>query len=273
MRKKSTPVEGQRLKSLERVFSRAGSGSRTQARGWIESGRVRVNGKIVRNPEYRVDPARDRITLDGKPLSRARDTYILLHKPEGCVTTRHDPEGRPTVYDLAGGAGTWLAPAGRLDLDTSGLLLMTNDTAFADYITSPAHHVPKTYQVKTASLLGEEQIERLRNGVALRDGPTRPARVTRLRDTSRRTWLEITITEGRNRQVRRMIEAVGSKVLALARTAIGPIGVGDLPPGEWRPLADAELAALGWPTPSTSAPRRTPLPASSRRRNPGPAKS
>jgi 23S rRNA pseudouridine2605 synthase len=244
LNKNSRPAKGRQLKSLERVFSKAGAGSRSEARGWIKSGKVRVNGKIERDPERPVDAARDRITLDGNPLRPARPVYILLHKPEGHITTRNDPEGRPTVYDLVGGAESWLSPVGRLDLDTSGLLLMTNDTAFADHITSPAGKIPKTYRVKTATLLSEEALESLRRGVTLRDGPTRPAVVTRLRDSSRRTFLEITITEGRNRQVRRMIEAVGSKVLELARTAIGPVGIGDLPPGAWRPLTESELRAL-----------------------------
>jgi pseudouridine synthase len=149
------------------------------------------------------------------------------------------------VYDLTAGAGTWLSPVGRLDLDTSGLLLMTNDTAFAERVTNPDHKVPKTYQVKTATILNEEQIERLRKGVELSDGPTRPAVVRRLRDGAKRTYLEMTIAEGRNRQVRRMIEAVGSKVQKLVRTAIGGVRIGDLKIGEWRRLRAEEVAGLG----------------------------
>jgi pseudouridine synthase len=163
------------------------------------------------------------------------------------MTTRRDPEGRPTVYDLTGDAGTWLSPVGRLDLDTSGLLLMTNDTDFAERIANPEHKAPKTYQLKTATLLNDEQIDRLRRGIELSDGPTRPAEVKRLRDSSKRTFLEMTITEGRNRQVRRMIEAVGSKVLKLVRTAIGPIRIGDLQIGTWRRLTEAEVRALAGP--------------------------
>jgi pseudouridine synthase len=233
------------LKTLERVFSKAGCGSRTDARSWIGAGRVQVNGKTVQNPDRWVDPARDRITLDGKRLQAAAKTYILLYKPKGYLTTAHDPEGRPTVYDLTAGAGTWLSPVGRLDLDTSGLLLMTNDTAFAERVTNPDHKVAKTYQIKTATILDDEQIERLRQGVELSDGPTRPAVVRRLRDGPKRTYLEMTITEGRNRQVRRMIEAVGSKVQKLVRTAIGGVGIGELKIGEWRSLRAEELADLG----------------------------
>jgi pseudouridine synthase len=231
--------------TLDRAFSKAGWGSRTQARACIEAGRVRVNGETVLNPDQWVDLARDRIALDGEPLRSAARRYILLNKPSGILTTRNDPGGRPTVYGLIRDVDAWLSPVGRLDLDTSGLLILTNDTAFADRVSSPRHKVPKTYRVKTAHTLTEEQIGRLRLGVELRDGPTRPAAVSRLRDGPGYTYLEMTITEGRNRQVRRMIEAVGSKVRKLVRTAIGPIGIGDLASGKWRPLTPAEIAALG----------------------------
>jgi pseudouridine synthase len=206
-----------------------------------------VNGKPILNPDHWVDPKRDRITMDGKALRSAAKVYILLYKPKGYLTTRRDPEGRPTVYDLTGDAGVWLSPVGRLDLDTSGLLLMTNDTDFAERITNPEHKAPKTYLLKAATLLSEEQIERLRRGIELSDGPTRPAQVKRLRDSGKHTFLEMTITEGRNRQVRRMIDAVGSKVLKLVRTAIGPIRIGDLQIGKWRPLTGDEVRALMGP--------------------------
>ena len=160
-------------------------------------------------------------------------------------------------------AGTWLSPVGRLDLDTSGLLLLTNDTAFAEHISNPEHEVSKTYQVKASTLLTDEQVEQLRRGVELKDGPTRPAEVQRLRDGPKHTFLEITIHEGRNRQVRRMLEAVGSKVSKLVRTAIGPIRIGDLPIGKWRHLKAEELRQLGGPgtapatrSSNTSADRR-----------------
>jgi pseudouridine synthase len=233
------------LKTLERVFSKAGRGSRTEARRWIGEGRVGVNGAIARNPDQWVDLARDRVTLDGKPITATPGIYILLYKPKGYLTTYRDPENRPTVYDLVADLDTWLAPVGRLDLDTSGLFLMTNDTVFADHVTSPAHLVPKTYQAKTATLLSEEQIGRLRGGIALSDGPARPAEVRRLRDGARHTFIEIVLTEGRNRQVRRMIEAAGSRVLKLVRTAIGPLRIADLEIGKWRRLTEEEIVALG----------------------------
>jgi pseudouridine synthase len=205
---------------------------------------VAVNGVIIRNPDHWVDPERDRFTLDGKAPRSAPKTYLLLYKPKGYLTTRRDPEGRPTVYDLIADVKTWLSPVGRLDLDTSGLLLMTNDNDFAERIANPQHKTPKTYQLKAATLLGDEQIDQLRRGMDLSDGPTRPAQVTRLRDSAKRTFLEMTITEGRNRQVRRMIDAVGSRVLKLVRIAIGPIRIGDLQIGKWRNLTEAEVRAL-----------------------------
>ncbi len=244
MRKNPSTRTSRAKKTLERVFSKAGLGSRTDARSWIGAGRVRVNGQIVEDPDRWVDLECDRITLDGKPLRKAAKTYLLLYKPKGYLTTYRDPEGRPTVYDLLDDAGSWLAPVGRLDLDTSGLLLLTNDTDFAERVMNPEHKVAKTYLVKASTRLSEEQLDQLRRGLQLTDGPTQPAGVRRIRDSSKYTFVELTITEGRNRQVRRMIEAVGSKVLKLVRTAIGPIRIDDLPIGKWRPLTPAEIQLL-----------------------------
>ena len=233
------------IKTLERVLSKAGLGSRTEARGWIAAGRVRVNGKVVRNPDHWVDLERDRVSFDGKPVRSGQKVYILLYKPTGYLTTYRDPEGRPTVYDLIRDVDGWVFPAGRLDLDTSGLLILTNDSQFAERLTNPDYHAPKTYHVKSATLLADADIERLRNGVDLPDGPTRPAVVTRLRDSVRHSFVEITISEGRNRQVRRMWEAIGSHVLKLVRVSIGPVRIGDLKIGTWRRLTREELALLG----------------------------
>jgi len=232
------------LKTLERVISKAGVGSRTDARRWIAAGRVEVNGKRIQTPDYWVDFARDKVTLDGKPVRPGRKVYLLLYKPKGYLTTYKDPEGRPTVYDLISGLDTWVVPVGRLDLDTSGLLILTNDTQFAERLTNPEHRVPKTYQVKASSVLTGEQLENLRRGVTLSDGPTRAAVVKRLRDTAKYTVIEMTITEGRNRQVRRMVEAMGSKVLKLVRTGIGEIRIGDLRIGTYRPLSGQEITQL-----------------------------
>ena len=232
------------LKTLERVLSKAGVGSRVDARSWIHAGRVKVNGRITRNPDQWIDMKRDRVLFDGKPLVARERIYLLLYKPTGYLTTYKDPEGRPTVYDLTADAGTFLSPVGRLDLDTSGLLLMTNDNQFAERVTNPNSHVPKTYLVKASVVLTDTQLQQLRDGIELADGPTRPALVTRLRDSGRYTHFEITLTEGRNRQVRRMVEALEAKVLKLVRVRIGHIAIGRLPIGKWRLLTAAEVASL-----------------------------
>jgi pseudouridine synthase len=203
-----------------------------------------VNGKPARDPEQWVDLDRDKILLDGKPLRAERKTYILLYKPKGVLTTYNDPDRRKTVYSLIEGIDQWIFPVGRLDQDTSGLLLMTNDSALAEQLTNPDYHVPKTYLVKSSTLLSDEQLEQLEAGVELSDGPTRPAKARRLRDVSGRTVFELTITEGRNRQVRRMVEALGGKVLKLVRVAIGPVSISGQQIGTWRPISRAEVESL-----------------------------
>jgi len=239
------PAAGKRpLKTLERVLSKAGLASRTDARQWIGAGRVKVNGKLVQNPDHWVDLERDRVTLDGKPVRAPKKVYLLLYKPTGYITTFKDPEHRPTVYDLIQDAGQWVVPVGRLDQDSSGLLLLTNDTRFAERVTNPDYKIPKTYLVKASVLLSDEQLEQLRRGVLLSDGPTQPAIVKRVRDSAKYTFLEITLSEGRNRQVRRMIEAVGAKALKLVRTEIGGLRIGDLPIGRFRPLSPEEVRML-----------------------------
>jgi 23S rRNA pseudouridine2605 synthase len=237
---KETP----KIKTLDRVLSRAGLGSHTEARRWIAAGRVAVNGKKVLTPDAWVNPDLDRVTFDGKPLRAARKLYLLLYKPKGYLTTYKDPEGRATIYDLLKDVSEWVFPAGRLDQDSSGLLLITNDTAFGDYVTDPESHVPKTYLVKASELLTDEQLQRLREGLPLSDGPTRPAEVNRIRDSARFTFFEITLTEGRNRQVRRMVEALGAKVLKLVRTGIGGLEIGGLEIGKHRALTSEEVRSL-----------------------------
>ncbi len=203
-----------------------------------------VNGKKVQTPDGWVDPDRDKVTFDGKPLKAARKVYLLLYKPKGYLTTFKDPEGRPTVYDLFEDKQQWVFPVGRLDQDTSGLLLLTNDSEFGEYVSSPESHVPKTYLVKASRLVTDEELDQLRRGLQLVDGPTRPAVVERIRDSEKYSFFEITITEGRNRQVRRMVEALQAKVLKLVRVRIADIRIGDLQIGTTRPLTDLELKSL-----------------------------
>lgn len=247
-RKATVSGEGKRpLKTLERVLSKAGVCSRTEARSYIGGGRVTVNGHVIRTPDFWVDLGRDKVALDDEPvrLKDRSDVFIVLNKPKGYITTYKDPEGRPTVYDLVKDLGEWVVPVGRLDQDTTGLLLMTNDTQFAERMTNPDHRVPKTYLVKASTMLTEDQLDLLRKGVELNDGPTRPAKVTRLRDSGKYTHFEITITEGRNRQVRRMVEAIGSKVLKLVRVQIGSLKLEGLEIGKWQRLSKAEVDSLG----------------------------
>jgi 23S rRNA pseudouridine2605 synthase len=203
-----------------------------------------VDGKKIQTPDEWVDPERQRVTLDGKPLRAAKKIYLLLYKPKGYVTTYKDPDGRPTVYDLLKDVPEKVFSAGRLDLNSTGLLIFTNDGEFADRITSPESHVPKTYLVKASILLSDDQLDQLRRGVVLTDGPTRPAEVKRVRDSGHYTFFEITITEGRNRQVRRMVETLGAKVLKLVRTEIGSIRIGELQIGKYRPLTEQEIRGL-----------------------------
>jgi pseudouridine synthase len=210
----------------------------------VHAGRVTVNGKLTRNPDLWVDMARDRVRFDDRPLAARERLYLLLYKPTGYLTTYKDPTGRPTVYDLIADVGTFLSPVGRLDLDTSGLLLMTNDNQFAERVTNPESHVPKTYLVKASLVLTDAQLQQLRDGIDLADGPTRPATVRRVRDSGKYTHFEITLTEGRNRQVRRMVEALGARVLKLVRVKVGPVGIGTLPIGKWRMLTPAEVKAF-----------------------------
>ncbi len=234
-------------RTLDRLLSRSGVCSRAEAVRFVAAGRVAVNGAVARSPERWVDPARDAVTVDGAPLRGAGHRWLLLHKPKDCVTTRRDEKGRRTIYDLLGAAARdagWLAPVGRLDRDTTGLLLLTDDHDLAERITNPDSHLPKTYRVKATTRLTDAQLASLARGVRLDDGPTRPARAVRVRDTATRTILDFTLTEGRNRQVRRMLAAVGSGVLELKRTAIGPLTLEGVPVGRWRDIRKSELSAL-----------------------------
>ena len=231
--------------TLDRVLSRFGLASRTEARQAIRAGRLRVNGRVVRDPDTWVRPGPDVIQLDGALLKRARKIYLLLYKPKGVVTSHGDPAGRKTVYDLLRENSKWVSPVGRLDKDTSGLLLLTNDTEFADFITRPASEVAKTYWVKASGLMSDETIAQLATGVEIKPGDwARPRSVRRIEDRGKYTWVEVVLTEGKNREVRRMIEAVGFKVLKLVRTRIGALGLEGLKVGRWRELKPGEVAAL-----------------------------
>ena len=242
MTTKAPPPGDRPLKTLERIISKAGLGSRSEARRWVAAGRVTVNSTTVLDPDHWVDLELDRVEFDGKPLRAAEPVYLLLHKPAGYLTTQRDPDGRPTIYDLLPDRDRYVSYVGRLDLDTSGLLILTNDTALAERLTNPDHKVPKSYRVTASRPISDEELDRMRHGLELHDGPTRPAGVRRLDDGGGAAF-ELTITEGRNRQVRRMVEALGAMVIDLVRVAIGDITIGDLAPGEVRGNLHGEALA------------------------------
>jgi 23S rRNA pseudouridine2605 synthase len=234
--------------SLARALSKFGVCSRSEAERLIADGRVAVNGAPATAPARRIDPRQDAVTVDGKRVGdRVERVTIALHKPPGYITTRDDPGGRPTVYALLDGVGEWVFPVGRLDRDTSGLLILTNDHRLGQRLTDPEQHLPKTYHARVRGVPAQEVLAALAEGVDIGDGvTTRPADVRSL-GSSRRggTWLEIVLTEGKNRQVRRMCAAVGHDVLDLVRVAVGELTLGALASGEWRRLGPEDLAALG----------------------------
>jgi pseudouridine synthase len=228
--------------TLDRVLSRFGLASRADAREAIAAGRLKVNGSIVRDPDHWVQPDEDVLHLDGKRLRRARKIYALFYKPKGAITSHGDPGGRRTVYDYMGAGLRWVAAVGRLDKDTSGLLLLTNDTEFANYVMDPASGVEKTYVAKLSGLVDDGVIATLAQGVRMKRGDlARPRSVRRLEDRGKHSWVEIVLAEGKNREVRRMIEAVGFKVLKLVRTRIGPCTLEGLEVGKYRLLDPAEV--------------------------------
>jgi 23S rRNA pseudouridine2605 synthase len=229
---------------LAKHLAHAGVASRRAAEELIHAGRVQVEDQVVTDPAHDVG-AHSRIRVDGRPLVGPEPRVVhALHKPPGVLSTARDPHGRPTVLDLLPPGPTpslRLYPVGRLDKDTSGLILLTNDGPLANRLTHPRHEVPKTYRARVArGPVGESALQALRQGVLLDDGPTAPARVRQPRPGT----LELTIHEGRNRQVRRMCQAVGHPVLALQRVAFGPLRLGDLAPGDHRRLSEAEIARL-----------------------------
>ena len=231
--------------TLDRVLSRHGLASRTAAREAIRAGRIKVNGRVVRDLERWVDLKRDIVHLDGRRLRAARKIYLLFYKPKGVITSHGDPGGRETVYDYLGENRQWVSPVGRLDKDTSGLLLLTNDTEFADFVTNPQSRVPKTYLVKVSGLMSDAVIAQLAAGVEMKRGDrAQPESVHRVEDRGKYTWLEVVLAEGKNREVRRMVEAVSFKALKLVRTRIGPLTLDGLEVGRWRVLTLAEVAAL-----------------------------
>ena len=248
---------------LQKILSQAGLASRRAAETLIAEGRVTLNGTTVREMGTKADAAVDDIRVDGRRVKAAESKrYILLNKPAGVVSTRSDPQRRPTVIDLLAGVREYVYPVGRLDFDTEGLLLLTNDGDLAAMLTHPRHGVPRTYQARVAGVPDEDALRRLRDGIPLDGHRTLPAdaSLAHVARDGRHSTILLTIREGRNRQVRRMCEAVGHPVGELTRTRIGPLSDARLATGRWRDLTEAEvtkLKALSERPPTRPARRRT----------------
>jgi 23S rRNA pseudouridine2605 synthase len=233
--------------SLARALSKLGHCSRKEAERLIAAGRVSIGGVAVLAPQRRVRLGLDRIAVDGSKIEEpVRRVVVALHKPVGYITSRTDPRGRATVYALLGELGRWVFPVGRLDRDSSGLLILTDDHRLGQTLTDPEQHVPKTYHVRVSGVVNDDALAALGEGVALdAHTTTRPARVRALgmgRDQT--SWLEITLTEGRNRQVRKMCAAVGHEVQQLVRVRIGALELDHLAVGAWRVLTPGEIRQL-----------------------------
>jgi 23S rRNA pseudouridine2605 synthase len=232
------------VERLQKVLAQAGIASRRAAEQIILAGRVRVDGRIVRELGTQVDPRKSRVEVDGTKIVAEKLIYIVLHKPRGVVCTLSDPEGRPTIRELLKGAGGRLVPVGRLDFHTSGALLCTNDGEFAQALAHPKREVPKVYVAKVKGTVDDDALERFGERIVIDGRPTQPAQVKRLRFEGDKTWLEITLREGRNRQVRRLGEATGFPVMRLARLSHAGVTSEDLRPGQWRELTRDELVDL-----------------------------
>jgi len=229
---------------IQKILAEMGVASRRKAEEMIEEGRVVVNGKVARLGE-KADPLVDHIKVDGKLLTKPEPkVYFIFNKPRGVVTSLYDPEGRPTVKDFLKGIRQRVYPVGRLDYDSEGLLILTNDGELAYSILHPSKEIPKTYLVKVKGKIDEDSIEKLRKGVKIEGGMTAPAKVIKISETEENSWIEITIHEGRKRQIRRMLLKVGHPVLKLKRIKIANLKLGSLKPGEMRRITPEELKKL-----------------------------
>ncbi|KRG43575.1 hypothetical protein ARC78_00865 [Stenotrophomonas pictorum JCM 9942] len=230
---------------LARVLSKAGLCSRSEAARRVQDGRVSVDGRVIRDPEFPIIQGVHRIVADGQPLTAARRLYLALNKPRGLVTTVKDEQGRQTVYRCFDGAGLpWLAPAGRLDKASEGLLLFSNDPEWAARLTDPLTGPLKTYRVQIDGIPDADQLARMHHGVDDAGEHLAAQSARLLRQNGRTAWLEIVLDEGRNRHIRRLLQVLGWEVLRLVRVAIGPVQLGELAKGQWRELAAEELKAL-----------------------------
>ncbi len=232
------------MERLQKVMAHAGVASRRKSEEIIKQGRVRVNGQIVTELGTKVDPDNDLIEVDGSSISREEEVYLVLNKPVGYITTVDDPRGRQTVLDLIKGVSQRIYPVGRLDYDTSGLLLLTNDGKLTYLMTHPSHMIEKTYRVEVSGHPGDRDLKKLMEGVELKDGVTAPAEVDLVRVKGKNTVFNLTIHEGRNRQVRRMCEAIGYDIIKLKRIRFGPLELNNLAEGNFRFLNKKELGKV-----------------------------
>jgi 23S rRNA pseudouridine2605 synthase len=232
---------------LARVLSKRGVASRSVATAWIRAGRVSVDGRAVTDPEFPIRPDKVVIRLDGQPLPEAPRTYLMLNKPRGLVTSAADEQGRKTVYGCLDEELPWVGPVGRLDMASEGLLLMSNDPAWAARITDPATGPHKTYHVQVDGLPDAEALRRMQSGVDAEGEALAFASVQVLRRGAKQAWLEVVLDEGRNRHIRRTLKALGFEVKRLIRVRIGALALGDLAKGQWRLLSDQEMRALAAP--------------------------
>jgi 23S rRNA pseudouridine2605 synthase len=229
--------------ALVRALSKLGYASRSQAFGLVRAGQVEVNGRVARDPALQVVPGLTRIEVSGQEVERGPWICLLLNKPRKVVTTRRDPEGRKTVYDLISDLPGRVIPVGRLDLASTGLLLMTNDTRFADWLTDPNTAVTRRYLATVRGELSDASAERLRAGVRDRGETLRAARLDILKRSRRETHVIVELIEGRNREIRRLMKAAGHEVTRLKRIAFGNVALGDLPPGRWRSMSLDDMRA------------------------------
>jgi 23S rRNA pseudouridine2605 synthase len=226
---------------LERALSKLGQMSRSQTKRLIEEGRLAVNGRVIKDPAFLVVPEKIHITIDSKPVSRAAACTIVLHKPRGIVTSRSDEKARKTVYDLLPAHLKHLHPVGRLDMATTGLLLMTTDTQLSNFLTDPHHEIPRRYTVSVKGRITDDEIKVLSQGIQDKGELLKARSITLRKVSNKESHLIIELTEGKNREIRRMIEALGSEVTALKRISFGKLTLGTLDPGQWREITKKEI--------------------------------